>query len=388
MLAKLLLSTTILASLTIAPIAHAEDKPNKTISKEVQLGEVRGQIDEASKSLKRDKKALDAHLKQLAKIEKQLQEINRELHERNENLSLLKDKLSGLNSERDQLEEKLAVQQQQLNEQLRAAYMQGKQPAMKVLLNLQNADNLSRIMMYYDYLHKTQLNSINEMKYTLEKLDNNQSAIDEKHQAINKSRTELRRKREQMEAKLKDRQQWIDKIQTKLKSKSLALEKLREDARNLETVIAKQQLKKHNKKTASNVKQNLAPLKGQLNWPVSGDVEHHFGDKIQNKLNWKGIVINGQPGMSVIAPAAGNVVFADWMRGFGLLMIVDHGHGFLSLYGRNQVLYKQPGDSVAPGDVIGLVGTSGGFDKSGLYFELRHHGMPVDPEKWLTKEVV
>lgn len=383
MLAQIIVSTALVLLLPVNSLAYTETKQTTT-TKQIELDNLREQIETTTKDLRRDKKALDAHIKQLAKVETQLSNINRDIHQRTQSMQQVQQSLNKLNHHRHQLNQKLGYQQQQLAEQVKAAYMQGTQPAVKMLLNIQNAEYLSRVMTYYDYIHKTQLQVISAAKQTLAELDSNQTQINQQQKTLSKTQNELMKQQKVLTAKQSDRQQMIDKIKEKLKSKSLALEKLRDDERQLETVIAKQQYRQ--KIPAPLDSKALSKLKGQLNWPISGEVMHHFGERIQNKLNWKGIVIKGQPGMSVITPAAGRVAFADWMRGFGLLMIVDHGHGFLTLYGRNQVLYKQPGDDVAPGEVIGLVGTSGGFSESGLYFEIRHHGLPVDPEKWLSKE--
>lgn len=347
------------------------------------LSQIKEQIIETTRTLQQDKKVLDAHQKQLSVIEKQLNDLNRNISQRQHHLYGVEHKLSLLNQQRQRLNGQLQQQQYKLAEQIKTTYMQGPQPALKLLLNVQNAEHLSRLLKYYDYIYQSRLNAIQESRNTIAHLDENQSQIMLESQNLLTAKQSLLQQQQNLQAKLSDRQQWVEKIQDKLKSKTLELDKLRDDARALETVVTQQ---KHQPQQFISGSVAFNKLKGRLPWPIQGNVEHRFGEKIQNDLQWKGVVINSPAGTRVVSPAAGRVVFADWMRGFGLLMIIDHGQGFLTLYGRNQVLYKQPGDAVTSGEAVGLVGMSGGFAKSGLYFEIRQNGSPVDPEKWFQTE--
>ena len=124
-----------------------------------------------------------------------------------------------------------------------------------------------------------------------------------------------------------------------------------------------------------------------LPWPTIGKTVTHFGARVeQSDLKWSGILVRAPEGRDVTSIFPGTVVFADWLKGFGQLVIIDHGQGYMSLYGRNRNLYKQLGESVEAGERIAQVGQSGGFSESGLYFEIRHNGRPLDPERWLRRQ--
>jgi septal ring factor EnvC (AmiA/AmiB activator) len=129
----------------------------------------------------------------------------------------------------------------------------------------------------------------------------------------------------------------------------------------------------------------LAQSKGKLTRPASGEIQQLFGKRRQGQVRWKGIVVNSSEGSPVLAVQDGKVLYADWLKGFGLVTIVDHGEGYMTVYGRNQALLKQPGDPVLQGETIGLVGSSGGQASPGLYFEIRHKGKALNPKSWLKQ---
>jgi septal ring factor EnvC (AmiA/AmiB activator) len=122
--------------------------------------------------------------------------------------------------------------------------------------------------------------------------------------------------------------------------------------------------------------------KGKLRWPARGRLAQRFGAPRSGGLRWRGVMIEAQEGGEVRAVSQGRIAFSDWMRGFGLLLIIDHGDGYMSLYGHNQTLYKEVGEWVDTGEVVALLGASGGRTESGLYFEMRHKGRPINPVHW------
>ncbi|HYQ71941.1 MAG TPA: peptidoglycan DD-metalloendopeptidase family protein, partial [Gammaproteobacteria bacterium] len=172
-------------------------------------------------------------------------------------------------------------------------------------------------------------------------------------------------------------------LQTGLKDKSAELSGLEQDAKRLQKLVESLRLAISDIPAASGTYKSLRELKGKLRWPVKGKIVRRFGStQAAGKISSRGVQIASETGADVRAIARGRVVFADWLRGFGLLLIIDHGGGYMSLYGQSSSLYKEVGDAVEGNEVIAAVGNSGGFSVPGLYLELRRKGRPFDPGPW------
>jgi septal ring factor EnvC (AmiA/AmiB activator) len=289
--------------------------------------------------------------------------------------------LKKLNINKIEYRNLLAMQQNNLAQQIRATYMLGNQTYLKLLLNHQDPNRLSRIFAYYNYLQKSRIRSINQINKTLQELHENKSNTMEQTKNLS-----LLKQRQQQEYRklITSKQQHIyllHGINLQLKTQQQKLNKLLADKQALEKVIA--QLK------ASIISADFAAplnqLHEKLHWPVKGKIEDLYGSQIEHsQLKWDGVIIRAIEGQNVYAISSGRVVFAQWLQGYGLLLIINHGHGYMSLYGRNNSLYKQVGDIVQPGDAIATVGQSGGYNYPSLYFAIRHNGKPVDPKLWCS----
>jgi len=287
--------------------------------------------------------------------------------------------LQQLKLEKIQYQKQLLTQQKGLTVQMRDTYMLGKQTYLKMLLNHQDPDQLKRTFVYYTYLQKARIQMINALTYTLKQLQKNKK--DTKRQTKNLITLKTKQQQEylQLVASKQHRQQLLGIINKDIKTKQQKLTKLTANQKTLEKIIAQLKITQISPVFAT----PLNKLHKKLHWPTKGKNEYLFGKSIgHSQLKWNGDIIHAPVGENVRSIAAGKIVFAQWLQGYGLLLIIDHGHGYMSLYGRNNSLYKKVGDSVHTSTLIATVGSSGGYSDAGLYFAIRHNGKPVNPKLW------
>ncbi len=286
--------------------------------------------------------------------------------------------LKKLQQQQNSYRQQLLTQQKDLAKQMQTIYMLGKQAYLKMLLNHENPNELSRIFIYYNYMQAARIKTIDEIKITLKQLQRTQAAITKKTKTLAQLHTSQQHKYNKLQQSKRQRQSLLTSINRDIKTQKQKLDKLVDNQKNLEKVIAR--LK------ASEISPVFATQIGgkqKLKWPTKGKISYLFGQQIgHSELKWDGDIIYASTGENVYAIANGKVVFAQWLQGYGLLVIIDHGHHYMSLYGRNSSLYKKVGDVVRAGDLVATVGNSGGYDKPGLYFAIRHNGKPVNPKLW------
>lgn len=189
-----------------------------------------------------------------------------------------------------------------------------------------------------------------------------------------------------MASRQQHRKSTLAKLNTRITRQNLALSQLKEDKAELERILEEVTQALASMKLPGN-NQPFASFRGKLSWPVSGKISHRFGSsRVAGKLNWDGVMINAAGGTQVKAIYHGRIVFSDYLRGHGMLLIIDHGDGYMSLYAHNQILYKVAGDWVSEGETIATVGSTGGRSAPGLYFEIRHRGKPDNPAKWCRRQ--
>lgn len=296
-------------------------------------------------------------------------------------------KLKQLEATRRQLLNSQHQQEQRLAYQIRAAYSIGRQEYLKVLLNQEQPDQVARALTYYGYFNRARTEQIEAYRETLTQLQTTEADIDQENQVLQQEKQQLEEKRAALSASKQKRQQVLLQLEGNIQNKDQELAKLLADRKRLEELLEAV------KKTLAELKipvssAPITQLKGRLPWPAHGNIVRRFGSKDSaSSASWNGVLIAASEGAEVTAVHSGRVVFADWLRGFGLLIIIDHGNGYMSLYGHNQTLYKETGDWVASNQVIASVGDSGGRKNAGLYFEIRHNGQPQNPQHWiLTKK--
>lgn len=286
----------------------------------------------------------------------------------------------------------------ELSGQIRAAYAMGQKEKLKLLLNQQDPALSSRMMVYFNYINKGRLKKLADLEAAVQRLDQ----LDKQKQA----ETELlesdleRKKSEQiaLDEARKQRNGLLAQISNDFSSSEQQLSQLRESQNRLGSLMASLPITEEElaadagqaKELSTTVEPTLglkgdfSTFKGQLPWPVKGRLAQKFGSPRSEGV-WDGVLIDASEGMEIKAVTRGKVVYADWLRGYGLLTIIDHGQGYMTLYAFNQSHYKRMGDPVETGDVIASVGQSGGRSQAGLYFGIRKKGVPVDPLEWCRR---
>jgi septal ring factor EnvC (AmiA/AmiB activator) len=336
------------------------------------------------------KTSLDEANEQRRHYEKQLQTIE-------ETMGVIANKIAATNLElkkQDLVLEKLKTRQEELKlllnqqqfllaKQIRAAYMLGQHPYLKILLNQQNPNTLDRLLIYHKRLHMARLSVIKDLNQTLTQLKSIQTNIDAQVQHLQKLENTQAMEKDAQTQNLAQREQVVTDLKRVIEIKALKLATLVENKKALEDVLQKL---KQSSETVPQPKVPFNSMRGRLLSPCRGAIVQHYGERIgDSSLINNAILIRGNTGDAVSAVYPGKVVFADWLRGVGLLIILDHGHGYLTLYGHNHSLLKRTGDVVTAGEQIAKVGNSGGYEKSGLYFQIRADGKPINPEIWLKK---
>lgn len=300
--------------------------------------------------------------------------------------SALNDKqhaLESLKNERKAQQTLLSQQRQVLTQQIQAAYMMGRQNYLKLILNQEDPVTLGRMMAYYDYFNHARVHQITEINVTLEHLHTLEQNIGQEENKLKQLVNHEQQKKTGLELTRQEREKILVELASTLESQEKELLRLQEAKRQLEALLGTlgEAMKDIPYPTGENIA--FANLQGQLPPPVQGTVLYRFAQPLVGHLRWQGILIGASRGDKVYAIAAGRIVFAQWFRNLGLLLIIDHGEGYMSLYAHNQSLYKEIGTWVKAGEIIASVGNSGGHQQTGLYFEIRQQGIPVDPMVWL-----
>ena len=314
--------------------------------------------------------------------EKNINDLLKKIQTIESDLSKGEDKIGRLFNKQKELQRAKSEQQQYIANQIRAAYKIGDQEYLKILLNQEDPSQISRMLTYYDYFNRARAEQVEAYGQTIQQLQNVAVLIGAENQVLVKNRSNLQRQRSVLLGVQEEKRKILIALKKEISTTGKEIEKLVADRQQLELLIQRIQHGVANLSTPTNVVP-FASLKGQLLLPVAGKITHRFGNRRNaGKLRWTGLFINAPEGDPVYAVHYGRVVFSDWLRGFGLLTIINHGEGYMSLYGHNQVLYRVTGDWVTAGETIATVGNSGGQQNPGLYFEIRVAGKTADPQSW------
>lgn len=367
-------------ALFLSPIAYSAQDQQQA---EQELQELKQVINQLQKQLAENRSQQTDTEKAIQAIDVKLSAVSKELRVTQTKITNNKKELNQLQKQKTEKNILKEKQRKQLSSQLRSAYIAGQEEYIKLLLNQEDPAKVSRMLQYYRYLNQARIRDIEALQKTLEELQ----LVEEKINATTLQLTELEAQQKQQvdqQLSLKSQQtQALQNLKNEYQNQNSRLAQLRKDEQELQAIISSLQktLEEFAPKQSLN---GLAQYKNKLNWPVKGTIQHRFGsNKFANKVKWNGIVINAESGKNVQAIHNGQVVFADWLRGFGLMVIIDHGQGYLSLYGQNESLLKSTGDWVEAGEPVATVGRSGGTTEPGLYFEIRFKGKPQNPVNWI-----
>lgn len=297
-----------------------------------------------------------------------------------------RDRLKKLHQEQGQLRHLKAEQKHQLAQQLIGAQKLGNQGSIKVLLNQDDPQQLNRMLKYYEYFNQSRIEHIQGLIENLKRLDNIEEEIKQAQAKLEASENTLLAERKQLGQRKQKHKQLLASLNSQINRQQSDIKQKEKDQKRLQSLIKEvatlldNSVRKHDARP-------IRALKGKLPRPVSGRVVKAFGNRnSETRSRWQGWLMKAYEGAPIKAVHHGRVVFSDWFRGFGLLIIIDHGNGYLSLYARNQSLLRSVGDWINQGDTIATLGSSGGFKEPRLYFEIRHKGSPKDPAAWLSRK--
>ena len=328
-----------------------------------------GERDDASRALREKELALGS--------------VAREVHALDERMSAQQQQLDELDVQRARLDAKLKSQRDALGGLLRSAYALGHGEELKLLLQQDDVAAISRVLAYHRYFQRAQVAQIERLLGDMKQLADVQATIRSATAELVATRDARRAEGAKLEAERTARTELLAQIEAKLKDQGARIAALGRNESELTSLLERLRdvFADIPKQLAGD--ESFASLRGRLAWPLQGKVVSGFGASDESGRRSSGMLLAAKTGSAVHAVSHGRVAFADWLRGYGLLLIVDHGDGYLSLYGCNEALLKDVGDWVDAGETIATSGASGGQKAAGLYFELRAKGQAVDPRGWL-----
>jgi len=377
-LRKLLLMM-LVAGLVIGPFAIAADKATS----EKQLKSVLRKIDKLKQAIDAKEDSKSQYIKQLKSIEVDIGKLSRKIRALGNEIGSKKSELKSLRATRLEHQRKLSRENEYLAEQVYAAFTLGRQEKVKLLFSQQDPQKLQRNLVYYQYFSNARVDLINAVQGSIDKIIETEQLIQQAQLDLEKNQQALNEQKKQFDQDLGKRKIIIGSLDKQLKKQGGNLSRLEDEAAQLQNLIKSIEKLFADAPEFEISRKSFAKLKGKLAWPLKGKLRKLFGrTKPQSDLRWQGVKIEAANGSHVMAVSHGRVAFADWLRGLGNLIIIDHGNSYLSLYGHNESLFKTAGEWVEAGDVISSVGSSGGEQKAGLYFEIRKKGKPQNPTRW------
>jgi septal ring factor EnvC (AmiA/AmiB activator) len=357
-----------------------------------QLENLRSRIAEIQRNMERTNTYKSQAQDALREAERAISNSNRRIAELSAQRQEANQTLSQLRGRQQKLGNTLQAQQQLLSQQLYFQYTAGNPGYLQQLLSGEDFNQLARNLQYYQYLARDRATWLTDLRTNLGTLRITSQTVKQQGEKLAVLAREETAQRNKLKQDKQLRQHMLKKYSRQLRQQRREVSRLQRDEARLTELIA--QLSKLIDQPSDNLPEMrtdgplFAQLKGKLPLPVKGKIINRYGTpRPDSPVLWKGLFIKSVAGQTVKAIAPGRVVFADWLRGFGNILIIDHGMNYMSLYGNNETLLKQVGDSVASNDLIAEVGNSGGNEQSGLYFELRHEGVPFDPAQWLASKL-
>ena len=421
------------------PSAKSLERSRQKESAEQERAELRKKLLTLKEDIGKTEKARGHAADSLSASEAAISNANRSLRELAAEQERTKKRLEKLTVSQEALETAVAQQRNRLEKMLRGQYVGGQDDRVKLLLSGENPNRIARELRYLGYVSAEQSKAIDILQQNLAAIEANKLDAEEARNALEDIADEQREQKTLLEKEKNKRKALLLQLSSQLSSQRKQAGNLSRDEERLSSLVEKlaaliaQQRKaeeeeaKRRARAKAEQKEKLAAkgrsadksaerpeasppkvasktapesepepptvsdgsgfasMKGKLKLPVKGELMASFGARRADGPNWKGLFITAAEGAEVKAIAAGEIIFADWMRGFGNLLVVDHGGQYMTIYGNNQSLLKRPGDKLKAGEVIATVGNSGGNEQSGLYFEMRYQGRAIDPSSWMNR---
>jgi septal ring factor EnvC (AmiA/AmiB activator) len=352
---------------------------------EAQLQLLRERIDALQQRMSRTRGEHHQLNSQLRDIERQVGRLARRLRVLGGRLARQQQRLRELRDKERADSLALVAERDALAEQVRAAYATGRQERIKLLLNQEDPATLSRVLAYYDYMHRARAARMARLQQSLAELARTREQIDHETSRLAELQASQRAEKESLEQSRDERSRVVQALARQLLSQGREMDRLQKDEQALRELLKGLRDALSDIPAEALGEQSFTARKGRLPWPASGRLVARYGQAKIGSLRWDGVMISAPEGREVRAVHRGRVAYADWLRGFGLLLIIDHGDGYMTLYGHNQSLYKETGDWVEAGEAIAAVGNSGGRERPGMYFGIRYKGKPVNPARWCRR---
>ena len=365
----------------LSPISPATVADNQ---QQAELKQLKRSISSLEKKLHNQSQEKNNLQHQLKIIELESSRVNISIRELRHKIASAKKELLKLTEKKQQLKQRISNQSSAIAEQIRSTHKMGSEEPIKLLLNQEDPQQVARVFKYYDYLLEARSKKVQQFKTDIEDLTVLVENINKTKITLAKSKKNLQAERRTLANNVVERKKMLGRVQSALLTGKEKLATLQRQRSELEELISAVKLAAA-KIAPPQDYPSFASSKGKLMWPVKGPVSYSFGSQRSHYLRWEGWLINAGNGSVVSAIHHGRVVFSNYMRGFGLLVIVDHGGGFMSLYAHNQELLRNTGDWVQSGEILSRSGDTGGLLKPAVYFEIRKKGVPVDPKIWLSK---
>ena len=364
--------------LSLSSLSVADDK------QQARLDDLKRSITSLEKKLIASDKEKDSLQSELKKVEIEASQINRNLRQLRKKITAVENKLTGLSQQETELQNDIALQSGAIVDQISAAYKLGNQEPIKLLLNQEDPQKIARVFKYYGYFLQARTEKIQRYMADVNKLSEVIEDINRQKLELTKSRAALETGQEKLRGRVAKRSGTLSALQASLRTDKKKLGSLQKERGKLEEILSAVEEAVTDMKLPKNY-QPFVSRKGKLKWPLKGRVAHSYGSPRSGELRWEGWLISAKAGAAVNAVHNGRVVFSNYLRGFGLLIILDHGDGYMTLYAHNQELLKDTGDWVQSSETLARAGDTGGLSKPALYFEIRKQGKPADPKSWLGK---
>jgi septal ring factor EnvC (AmiA/AmiB activator) len=376
-LAGLVLSLLLHVDLQFAAVDEAEQRAQLNLVREriARLQTRMRSIEDERNSLAEELR--DAEQK-IGKVAMRLRELNGKLGRRRRNLETLRKRES-------QQQAAFSDQRQQLARQLLAAYAMGRQERLKLLLNQQEPARISRMLTYYDYFNRARVMRLREIEKVLRELRATQAQIVRDEGRLRRLQAAELAERDDLQQQQAQRRQVLNKLAAELQQQGDEIGRLQQNEKRLSKLLSEIEQALADVPDIIPADRRFEQRRGRMSWPTKGWIARAFGSPRLGGLRWDGVIIEAPEGQEVKAVHRGRVAYADWLRGFGLLLIIDHGDGWMSLYGHNQSLFREAGDWVESDEPVASLGVSGGRTTPAIYFGIRHAGRPVDPLRWCQR---
>jgi len=361
-------------------LAQNQDEDNY----EKQLKELSSTIDKLKKQLANTKTSKDKLQQSLQSSEQEIGQFTKRIKEIKEALSREKKQLSQHQTRRADLETSRQSQQQQINQIIREAYLLGQESKIKLILNQEEPSKATRMLRYHDYIINAHKVKIDRFIATIDEINQSEANILASTQRLEANQNKLTSRFKQLKDSQAKRLGTLAALTKEIHKKGGNLSQLQKNRSHLEHLLEQATQALSNLKLPSDSKP-FRTVKGKLPYPSRGHILQSYGQpRLNGRLRWQGLFISGKSGDNVVSVHHGRVIFSDYLRGHGLMLIIDHGDGYMSLYAHNQTLLKDTGDWVRSNEVIATLGNTGGQRQAGLYFEIRHNGKPQNPKPWLS----